>query len=160
MSGGALLDANLLCLLTVGRADVSAISSHPRLRAFEHIDFFNVVAVLDRVGDLLLCPHVLTEASNLLCFRQTLAQQARWLTSLADIVAMAQEHGRPARQIIKHGSYARLGLTDAMLLLLAEERKSVLVSDDLQLCLDAERRGARTINYNYIRDGALRIDQL
>lgn len=53
-----------------------------------------------------------------------------------------------------------LGITDAVLLLLSAERRLTLVSDDLQLCLAAERRALRTVNYNHLCDGALRVDQL
>lgn len=154
------MDANLLCLLVVGRADRAAISSHPRLRAFTIEDFANVLVILERLGDLILCPHVLAETSNLLGYRQTPQQRRRWLTSLGEIVCIAQERSETAKRAVADNDYGRLGLTDAVLLLLSGDEELALVSDDLQLCLEGARRGARTINYNYVRDGALRVDQL
>lgn len=55
--------------------------------------------------------------------------------------------------------YARLGLTDAVLLMLAE-RSAMLMSADLSLCLAAEQRGARAINYSHLRDGAWTLEQI
>ncbi|HEU0067442.1 MAG TPA: hypothetical protein VFQ57_09415 [Sphingomonas sp.] len=54
-------------------------------------------------------------------------------------------------------AYQRLGLTDAVLLILSARCELALVSDDLHLCLEAARRGARTIDYNHLRDGALTV---
>lgn len=157
---GTLLDANLLCLLVVGRIDRSAISSHPRLKAFDGDDYVNLCAILDKIGDPVFCPHVLAETSNLLGFRQSPPQMARWLASLADLIGMFAERGEPTIMATRDSAYHRLGLTDALLLVLAANQSLALVSDDLGLCMEAQRRGATAINYNYVREGALSIADL
>lgn len=157
---GALLDANLLCLIVVGRIDRSAIAHHPRLKAYDADDFDTLGAILDRVGDPVFCPHILAEVSNLLVYRQTASQSAAWRKSLAELILQFREESEDAAKAIKDSAYSRLGLADAILLILASCSGLSLVSDDLHLCLEAERRDLRTINYSYVRDGALRVSQL
>ena len=73
---------------------------------------------------------------------------------------MTSERTEQAARVVTDDAYLRLGITDAVLLELATDVRLTLLSDDLQLCLEAERRGTKTLNYNYLRDGAVQIDQL
>lgn len=159
MTHAAILDANLLCLLVVGRIDTRLIAFHKRLRTFDRDAFLLLNQILaDR--DLVLCPHVLAETSNLLDFHQSPTQVHRLRTSLAEIVALASERSEAARRAVDDPAYSRLGLSDAVMLLLASDRTLLLVSDDLALCLEAQRRGSRVVNYSHVRDGAIGLDQL
>lgn len=157
---GILIDANLLCLLVAGALGPTAITDHCRLRAFDIEDYGNLLAILDRVGEPILCPHVLAETSNLIAYRQAPKQLSRLRRSLAHIVGQCAERSIDARNAVTDTHFERLGLTDAVLLLLARNVKSLLLSDDLHLCQEAGRRGLRVVNYSYVRDGALRIDQI
>lgn len=157
---GAIIDANLLCLLVVGRHDRRAIREHPRLAAFDADDFHIVTTAIDRLGDLILCPAVLAETSNLLAFRQSSRQRDRWLRSLSDVIGFAAERTIPAVDAASDPAYVRLGFTDAVLLTLSQHKQHTLLSDDLALCWEAQRRSLRAINYNHVREGSLRLDDL
>lgn len=157
---GVLLDANLLCLLVVGSSRLSSVLDHPRLRAFDVSDYRALIQILDRFGDLVLSPHVIAETSNLIAYRQSEAQRVALRRSLARVITVADEQSRAAKLTTADAGYERLGVTDAILLLLADAEEVLLVSDDLGLCLEAARRGLRVVNYNNLRDGALRLDQI
>ena len=157
---GVVIDANLLCLLVVGATGPAAIHSHARLRAFGFDDYANLLDIFDRVGQPVLCPQVLAETSNLVSYRQAPRQIAIFRQSLARFVELFDEMTIEARRVIADVSFETLGITDAVLLLLSAERKYRLLSDDLQLCLAAERRGVSALNYNYVRDGAVRVRDL
>ena len=155
-----LIDANLLCLLVAGSLGPTALAAHPRLRAFGYEDYSNLLAIMDRVGNPLLCPHVLAETSNLISYRQTPRHAANLRNSLAYFVERFDEHTLPAAKAVAQPEYAVLGITDSILLLLAGQTSRILLSVDLKLCLAAWQRKLQAINYNYIRDGAMTIDQI
>lgn len=157
---GVVLDANLLCLLVVGASRPDWIESHPRLRAFSFADYATLLQIFDRVGDPVLCPQVLAETSNLIAFKQSPRQVDSLRGSLAMFVKRFEEITVDARRVVGGQSYRLLGLTDAVILLLSAERKYRLLSDDLALCLAAQRHGVNAINYNYVRDGAIRVQDM
>ena len=155
---GLLMDANLLCLLVAGLADRDAIGRHRRLRGYNVADYDLVVSVLRRFRSVIVRPHVLTETSNLLRYtNDALALQLQ--TVLADVTSQFSECFEPATSVTSDQAFGRLGLTDAMLLLLAA-CELTLFSDDRDLCQAAADRALRVINFNYLRDGAVRLDQL
>jgi len=124
------------------------------------MDFENLAAIFDRLGEPVLCPQVLAETSNLITYRVPPGDDRRWRRSLALVIERHAERAIESRRAITDPAYDRLGLTDAVLIMLATDPALHLLSDDLGLCLEAARRGLRAINYNHIRDGALTIDQL
>jgi hypothetical protein len=154
VTNGLLLDSNLLCLLVVGRT-AADVNKHPRLRAFDQTDFQKLLAVLERFADVVLCPHVLTETSNLLAYRQSERQAADWFDSLADVVRQASERSVAALATIDDVAYRRLGLTDAILLSLAADKRLALLTDDLFLHHEALRRNLRSVNFSYLRTGVM-----
>lgn len=155
-----LIDANLLCLLVVGTVGPAAIAGHPRLHAFGDEDYANLLLIMERVGNPILCPHVLAEASNLISYRQSPKQTAYLRASLAEFVGRYDELALPSQEAVAQPEYALLGITDSILLLLAAEPSRILLSVDLKLCLAAWQRKLKVVNYNYIRDGAMTIDQI
>lgn len=153
-----LIDTNLLCLLATGLCDTQSIRHHKRLQIYDREDFERVVWLVERHATLVLCPHVLAETSNLV--RQTNDKAARAIGAmLAMLIARASEARIASTDCAGRPEYARLGLTDAVLLELAAGGHTLL-SDDAVLCHASAARGYRTINYNHVRDGAVRLDQL
>ena len=154
-----MLDANLLCLLVVGLTDPTAISQHRRLRTFVRNDFAIVQNIVELFDMIVVCPHVLTEASNLLGFEDRGGMVRRSRRTLAAIVADFEERSYAAPIAMDDVDYLRLGLTDAVLLLLANQ-STVLLTADLHLALAADARGHYIINYNHVRDGAITLEQI
>lgn len=152
------IDTNLLVLLVVGETGRRNISAHKRTSRYSADDYDVLLQIVSPPNSFTVCPHVLAEASNIT--RHTREPLLSKVTlALGAFVKTTTERAVPSTAAIDHGGYARLGLTDAVLLTLVAS-EGTLLSDDLDLCLAAERAGHRVINYNYVRDGALSLDEL
>lgn len=62
----------------------------------------------------------------------------------------------PAISLVQRPEYTRLGLTDSGALELLD-KESLLISADLDLYLASEAAGLPAINFNHLRDGAIRL---
>jgi hypothetical protein len=144
-----ILDSNLLVLLTVGLEDEDFIERHRRLGAYEPADFRLVRIFLEDYQELALCPHILTETSNLV---RSCADPMRTRLSqrLASLASDTREHHVPSERAFSDPRYARLGLTDAAILLL-NEGGADLLTDDLDLFVAAKKAGCAATNYAHIR---------
>lgn len=143
-----LLDSGLLVLLTVGALSRELIVSHKRLRAYAISDYELLLAVLNGFQALATCPHVLTEASNLL--RQDPRSQAL-SRGLQALMARLTEQSVPSTSAMERREYPRLGLTDSVLLTLANAETTLLTSD-LDLYLAASSAGYDAVNFNHLRE--------
>lgn len=145
-----LLDTNLLILFVVGLTNRSYIAKHKRLQAYDVEDFKIVSGLIEDSLGLLFVPNVLTEASNLL--RQIKDPIRSEIGKIfGDIVGRVNEQYLPSVDVVVTPNFARLGLTDAVLIKLAESGGDLL-SDDLDLYLAAHALGLNAVNYNQIRD--------
>jgi predicted nucleic acid-binding protein len=145
-----LLDANLCVLLAVGTTRPSYIAKHKRLAAYDVQDFHIVDRIVARAQRILLCPNVLTEASNLA--RQAPEPIRREVSlMLTAIAARSIERYVESSVAMTDARYPALGLTDAVLLTLARDGGALLTAD-LDLYLAAVRAGHDATNYNHIRE--------
>jgi hypothetical protein len=144
-----LLDANLCVLLVVGSTQLRYIARHKRLDGYDEGDFRIVRQRCAEAPQLLFCPNVLTETSNLL--RQVADPMRKQVAgTLAAIVARSSERHIESRVAMDDPAYLGLGLTDAVLLMLAREGAALLTAD-LGLYLAATKAGHAATNYNHIR---------
>lgn len=121
------LDAGLLVLLIVGTVGRDRIERHRRTKQFTAEDFDLLVERLTGV-DVLITPHTLTEASNLLA-QHGEPDRSRFLLALRALVEDHEERTVSARIATSNSQYRRLGLTDAVLLEAVSEEAPVLTSD-------------------------------
>lgn len=142
-----LIDANLLVLLAVGSTDKSLISRHKRSRKFTPKDFDLLVSMLSVASEILLTPHALAEASNLVCNTDP-PTKAQILAKLKFIIDNYLEIYTESKVAAEEQIYYRLGLTDAMLLNFAR-KGIVILTDDLDLYLAAHAAGCEAINFTY-----------
>lgn len=147
--GSIILDSNLLVLLITGITSRNYISKHRRLRAYSEADYDLLSEVLDSASKLILTPHTLTEASNLL---GQIGEPAR--THIAAVFqAFIKSKGETyieSPRAADQKEFLRLWLTDAVLL--AElENDHTLLTVDLDLYIAALDRGFRAENFNHIR---------
>ena len=145
-----LIDTNLLVLLAVGLASRKYISRHKRLSAFDEADFDIVYTHMNRSDGLLFCPNVLSEASNLLSYGEGPIHN-EIAGSLSRMIAKFDEQYLTSAAATKDDAYTSLGITDAVLLTLARTG-ATLWTTDLELYLEAARRGLPAVNYNHIRE--------
>ena len=151
MTEWAVIDANLLLLLIVGRAGLELIAKHKRLRDdYAVADYLRVEAVVVNFGGIVVLPQVLAEVSN---FARQIADPAR--TAIADAFAAlirgATERWIPGRMIVAAPEFRYLGFTDGALVALfgdvPADRVYYLLTADQPLASRAQALGHRVINY-------------
>jgi len=143
------IDTNLALLFAVGLTSKGYIEKHKRLAAFDVKDFEVLFELIDASAGLLLCPNVLSETSNLIRY---IADPIRSeITSVFSRIIASSEEAYVASGTVASGKqFARLGLTDLVLVALADG--ATLLTDDLDLYLAASSAGFEAINYSHIRE--------
>lgn len=150
MPRAIIIDTNLLVLLVTGLTNPDYIEKHKRLQAYDKEDFYIIEGILNTYTEVSLCPNVLSETSNLLRhigdpIRSEIAAKMR------EVVALLGEKYVESPDAMSHDEYTRLGLTDAVLMRMAETG-SDLLTDDLSLYLAALAQGLSATNYNHLRE--------
>lgn len=146
-----LLDSNLALLLVVGLTDRSFVGRHKRLTVYSEEDFDHLVSILDQSSKIEFCPNVWSETSNLVRYAP-MGIRAAVSRTLASLIETVTENYVESREASKRSEFSALGLTDSVLLYLAE-RGGTLLTADLDLYLAAQRAGYRTaVNFNHLRE--------
>ena len=145
-----LVDTNILLLYIVGSLGRELIRRHRRTDKFTVEEYLLLTRLLSRFGKIVVTPNILTEVSNLLGYIEE-STKARLLLGLALLTTVVEERHLPSAEVAKAAEFARLGLTDSSILLLAQEDLIVL-TDDLPLSLALQRRGVEVINFNHLRE--------
>jgi hypothetical protein len=146
-----LLDANLLVLAVVGRFDRRLIGRKCLDEyAIEHFDLLaQTVAPYSRN---LTTPHLLAEVSNLAdqCVPKRRHREFRQFLDIV-VVPLLDERWTPAVELCQTSEFRRIGLADAAICQLADERTFVL-SVDAELCSVLWGRGINVENFSHLRD--------
>jgi predicted nucleic acid-binding protein len=117
---------------------------------YDMLDYEIVSDILAQSSAIIFNPNVLTETSNLL--RQIGEPIRSELTQvLAKIIQRVDETIIPSRAAVARTEYARLGLTDAVMLEAARSG-GVILTADADLYVAALRANLQAINYNHIRE--------
>lgn len=144
-----ILDSPLLLLLAVGSTNQSYIASHKRLTEFRDEDFILLRRLIASASAIILTPNTLTETSNLATKIMEPAKR-QILVTLAAIAQDFAEIYHPSRAASEEAEFFRLGLTDAVLLDIAQP-DTVLLTTDNGLYLAALEREQQAINFNHHR---------
>ena len=145
-----LLDTNTLLLLYVGLFDRSLVANFKRTRIFTVDDFDLLVQIVDGFQTLVTTPHVLAEVSNL---SGQLRDEARrgYFATFARSLQQVDERYVPAKALINHPVFVRLGLTDAGIAELAHRDRLTVLTTDLDLFLWLSKAQVRVFNFNHLR---------
>ncbi|HXW70360.1 MAG TPA: PIN domain-containing protein [Methylocella sp.] len=145
------LDTNLLVLLIVGLVCRGYIGKHKRLRDFSEEDFDLLRSFLAPASVIQLTPNTLTETSNLLSqINEPIRSQL--FSKFRDLIGQFPESYIESRLGARQAEFARLGLTDSVLLMLSQDSSLILLTVDLDLYLAAVKRGLRAENFNHHRE--------
>lgn len=147
------VDTNLLVLLVVGLTDRSLIEKHKRTRSFEVADFELLTEFLSCYDQVVVTPHILTEASNLISQIGEPALSAVRCT-FATLLATQKEEFQASHEVASHNLFIRLGLTDCAILNLVKEEMP-FITVDLDLYLAAAATNINAENFNHIRAARL-----
>lgn len=147
-----LLDTQLLVLLLVGLTDKSLIGRHKRLKAYSEPDFELLKSTIARVSSLVVTPNTLTEVSNLI--RQVPEPHSTKISeTMREFVLATEERHVESNQAVRMEHFAKLGLTDAVVINICENSVPLLTAD-LDLYLSALRSGIEAVNFNHLREAA------
>ena len=120
-----LIDTNLLLLYLIGNADPQMVGFKP-VETYDLDDLAVVTRIAGRHKRHVSLPNILSEASNLI--KQSALPDPG--TLIAGYVARLAEIFVPSANAIRQADYARLGLTDAAILRLADQSLTVLTTDN------------------------------
>lgn len=140
------IDTNLLILLLVGTFDPAAIGRHRRTATFTAADFELLTRWLARYRVRLTTSPILAEASNLLggAFHEAASE------SFIEICGAMIEVIHPKAEVLQAEAFPRLGFADASILLALDEDTAIL-TDDVNLYLQAAYEGRHAFNFNHLR---------
>jgi hypothetical protein len=147
-SNGILIDANLLLLYAVGKTNKQRIPRFKRTEKYSIADFELRERLAAQFKTPITTPHFLTQVCDLaqLGGKERIAFNAvfQQLTDLLD------ERFESSRQVSRHQAFARLGLADAAIAMIAR-RPMLVLTEDLDLYVHLVDSGVDSINFNHIR---------
>ncbi|HEY0075965.1 MAG TPA: hypothetical protein VGB77_17830 [Abditibacteriaceae bacterium] len=144
-----ILDTNLLVLLIVGLTDEKLISKHKRARTFVPEDFLLLQLFLQDYQQIVVTPHILAETSNLAAQIGD-PDKSKILQTLGLFISVQEEIQHPSKNAVNSLYFARLGLTDSVILEILPEGLPLL-TDDLSLYLQAVSAEHQAYNFNHLR---------
>jgi hypothetical protein len=145
-----LIDTNLLVLFIVGTAAKEYIAKHKKLTAFTIEDYDMLFRIISGASEVLVTPNTLTETSNLAAYIGEPAR-SKVLDVLRAVSRDSQERYVPSSAAAQCNEFIRLGLADAALLEIAAKDVTLLTTD-FDLYNAALKKGAKTFNFNHLRD--------
>jgi rRNA-processing protein FCF1 len=146
---GIVVDSNLLLLLFLGTFDRKQIETNSRLSTFTQDDFDLLRKLLDGFKLIVTTPHILTEVSNLSNAIPEPKREAYFASFLAGLSLLDEQHVKGSTALTNR--WARFGLTDAAIAVIAKNRYLV-VTDDFRLSQSLRSDGVDTLNFNHLRD--------
>jgi len=147
---GVVVDTELLVLLAVGRYDETYIPAFKRTAGFTSEDYEILSGFLARFRSLVLSPQVLAELSNY-SYQIPEARLSVFLNTLIELVSRMTEVHVPKDEIITHGSFRKVGATDAGLIICCTEGSYLLLSKDRRLCGLARQVGVDALHFDELR---------
>jgi hypothetical protein len=147
-SKGVLVDTNLLVLFLVGLVNKPRIVSFKRTQDFTIEDFDRLSELINWFGKLVTTPHVLSQVSDLTDLSGKELQTIR--RNFGRLVEQMEETYDPAKGLVRHDLFSRLGLGDSAIATVCSKGILVLTTD-VDLCEALQRRGADALNFNHVR---------
>jgi rRNA-processing protein FCF1 len=145
---GVLIDSNLLLLLFLGTYDRRQIATNDRLSKYSEDDYDLLIQVLRPFTRIITTPNILTEVSNLSNAIPEKSREAYFASFAAGLTQLDEQH--VASTTALKNRWARYGLTDAVIAVIAKDGYLVL-TDDFRLSQSLDSDGIETLNFNHLR---------
>jgi len=146
-STGILVDSNLLLVLFVGLEKREWVGQRKRVKEYSPWQFDLLDAMVSDAR-LLTTPNIATEVSNLSGLLDSEVSQAV-KRNLAAFLQTYDEEYIDSKFTSEHDAFAKLGITDTVLLHLAESGKLVLTAD-WPLARRLESNDYPVVNFNHM----------
>jgi len=146
-----ILDTNVLVLLIVGSTSIDLISTHKRTRSCTAHGFRKLQEAVALFDDIVVVPHILAEASNLL--GDTARPWKRAVqTNFLRFINETLELYYPSKSGAQRHEFVHLGLTDAVLIsfgiMQLDGLKPTLITADNDLVNVFSSAGLSVIDYH------------
>lgn len=145
-----LIDTQLLLVAIVAAVDPRHIERIGRTKAYSIEDAVLLEGIASDHDGILVTPHILTEASNLLAREVVDPLLTTIRLRLAALVPTWVETLDKSAEVVTDPLFVRFGLTDAAIARTAASDVTIL-TDDLPLFDALGRRGYRIINFTHVR---------
>ncbi len=147
-ASGVVIDTNLMLLLVIGTHDAERIPTFKRTIKYSKSDYTLVLDLISRFARRVTTPNILTEVDNL--SRQTTEDEhASISVSMSRILDSLVEIYMPSETVVGTPIHARVGLSDAHIITLADQH--LVLTDDFPLSNRLESAGRDVINLNHLR---------
>ena len=137
-----------MVLYLVGLVNRQRILTFKRTQNFTIEDFDLLTDLIGWFGKLVATPHVLSQTSDLTDLPGKELVEVRRLFKVA--VDQIDEPYDPSRVLVSDPVFERLGLTDAAIAKVCS-RGVLVVTADVELQLEVQRKGADALNFNHVR---------
>src|SRR5207249_4757432 len=124
------------------------IPEFKRTQNFTIQDFDLLTRLIGWFGKLIATPHVLSQASDLADLPGKELREVRRL--FKSVVERIQESYDPSQVLVNDPIFKRLGLTDTAIATVCS-RGILVLTADVDLALEVQRRGADALNFNHVR---------
>ncbi len=145
---GVVIDSNLLLLLFLACYDRRQIATNDRLSRYSDEDYDLLIQVLKPFRRIVTTPNILTEVSNLSNAIPERYREAYFASFAAKLTQIDEQHVVSATAL--QNRWAKYGLTDAVIAVIAKNRYLVL-TDDFRLSQSLESDGIEALNFNHLR---------
>ena len=146
---GVIFDTNVLLVFLIGLWDAKVISKFNRTSSYTEDDFELLLLIANKVGRIVITPHILTEACNL---SDTLNKKHGY--RIYEVITMmlkdTKERRQEAIRLTADPLFNYLGIAD-MSLIDASKRHHLIVTDDLMCATTINDSGGLAININNLR---------
>uniref|UniRef100_UPI004049843B hypothetical protein n=1 Tax=Flavobacterium sp. TaxID=239 RepID=UPI004049843B len=125
-----LIDTNALVVLLLGLMNPKLINQHKRTSIYEEEDFYDLVALVGNLEDLVVLPNVWSEVDNLLNnFNR--GHKEKYVEQLTNTIRITTEKFLEAKTATLSYGFYDLGLTDTLLLEYSKECELLITSDSI-----------------------------
>lgn len=146
---GLLLDTNIALLLVVGNHDPGMLTTFKRTAKFLPEDYPTLLRVMSKFKTVVTLPTILAEVNSLASqFGEPARTQV--LRTFAGTVKQLSEEYLPSATVADAAEFARFGLTDTNIRIVAADRFLVL-TDDRRFSGYLEANKIAVWNFNHIR---------
>ncbi|MBK0369610.1 PIN domain-containing protein [Flavobacterium agrisoli] len=123
-----LFDTNALVVLIVGLIDENLIEKHKRTSLYTKNDFYNLIKVIENIENLIVLPNIWTEVDNLLN-NFSGNNKYHYINNLKQLIEKTTENYLSTSQSINSEYFSEIGITDSLILQLAEKCNFIITSD-------------------------------
>jgi rRNA-processing protein FCF1 len=145
-----IIDTNVLVLLIIGAIDPLKISQNKRTSVYTEKHYHLLHSIICKHKIFFTVPNIITEIDNLLSNIFYGDKKIKYRIILKDILEKSIEKYFESKIIIEEFFFDQIGLTDSIILKMAENCNSLLISDDSKLCDYARSRDIKIVDFKKI----------